>query len=96
MPDYVVVLRSSSGVRFAPDAGALFESWPSVYGRLELRYRTRWVDEGFEHDVFSELWVEAAGEAPRIDEAIEEFSIRARARRRTRSVRCSIEEFSVP
>lgn len=79
MPRYVVVLRSSSGVRFAPDAGALFASWPSSYGTLELKFRTRWVDEGFQHKVFRELWIEASGEAPTLDDAIEEFALKARA-----------------
>jgi len=73
MPNrYVVVLRSPSAARFLRDS-RLPVNFNAGGTLIDLNFRTRYVDEGFEATVPRDLWVDAVGEADSLDEAINRF-----------------------
>ena len=78
--NFIVVLRARSSARFRPEAGQEFfiSGLPGIVGTVRMRLRTRWVDEGFEAPTPRELWIEALGPAPTLDEAIAKFSAAGR------------------
>jgi hypothetical protein len=73
---FIVVLRAPSSARFKPEEGQEFfvPNLPGIAGTVRLRLRTRWMDEGFEAPTPRELWIEALGPAPSLDEAVSKFS----------------------
>jgi hypothetical protein len=73
-PDFVVVLKGSSGVRFAPDEPLGVGGFPSATGPVNLVFRTRYADEGFSAAIPRELWVDARGRAASLDLAIQAFA----------------------
>ena len=77
---FVVVLRAPSSARFKPEEGQEFSlpNVPGSAGTVRLRLRTRWVDEGFDAPTPRELWIEALGPAPSLDEAVSKFSAASR------------------
>jgi len=76
----MVVLRAPSSARFKPEEGQeiSLSNLPGIAGTVRLRLRTRWVDEGFEALIPRELWIEALGPAPSLDEAVTKFSAAGR------------------
>jgi hypothetical protein len=73
MPNqYVVVLRSASAARFLRNT-QLPVSFNAGGTLVDLIFRTRYVDEGFEATVPRDLWVEARGEADSLEQAVNLF-----------------------
>jgi len=72
---YVVVLRARAAARFLPNEGfeASFDDVPRCNGTVRTRLRTRWVDEGHDAPLPRELWIEARGPAPSLDDAVTMF-----------------------
>jgi hypothetical protein len=64
---YVTVLRASSAALLLPDEG--FEL-PLANPPSWVRLRSRWQDQGLEHPVPLDLWVEVAGESSSLNEAV--------------------------
>jgi hypothetical protein len=77
---FIIVLRAPSSARFKPEEGQeiFLPNLPGIAGTVRLRLRTRWVDEGFEAPIPRELWIEALGPAPSLDEAVSKFSAAGR------------------
>jgi hypothetical protein len=77
---FMVVLRAPSSARFKPEEGQeiFLSNLPGIAGTVRLRLRTRWVEEGFEAPIPRELWIEALGPAPSLDEAVSKFSAASR------------------
>jgi hypothetical protein len=77
---FLVVLRAPSSARFAPEEGQeiFLPDVPGIAGTVRLRLRTRWVDESFEAPTPRELWIEALGPAPSLDDAVSKFSAAGR------------------
>ena len=77
---YVLVLRARSSVRFFPNEGfeVFFGNIPGAAGPVRIRLRTRWVDEGHEAAIPRELWIEARGPAPSLDDAVAKFGASGR------------------
>lgn len=74
MPNrYVVVLRSPSAARFLRNS-QLPINFNAGGTLIDLIFRTRYVNEGFEAPVPRDLWVDARGEADSLDQAINLFS----------------------
>jgi len=70
---YVVVIRAGSRLRFAPDEHLRLNV--NISGNdTVLTFQTRYVDEGFETPVPRELWIDARGLAPSLDEAVTAFT----------------------
>lgn len=70
---YVMAIRAGSRLRFAPDEQ--LEITVNV-GHITgvLTFRTRYSEEGFEHLVPREMWIDARGYAKTLVEAIEVFT----------------------
>jgi len=64
---YVTVLRAPSAALLLPDEG--FEL-PLADPPSRVRLRSRWQDQGLEHPVPLDLWVEVAGEGSSLEEAV--------------------------
>jgi hypothetical protein len=64
--DYVTVLRAPSATLLLPDQG--FEV--NFNDPARVRLRSLWREEGLEHPVPADLWVEVSGRAPSLDEAV--------------------------
>jgi hypothetical protein len=64
---FVTVLRAPSAALLLPDEG--FEL-PLANPPSRVRLRSRWQDQGLEHPVPLDLWVEVAGESSSLDEAV--------------------------
>jgi hypothetical protein len=76
---FVVVLRARSSARYKPEEGEeVLLSMPGIAGKIRLRLRTRWVDEGFEAPTPRELWIEGRGPAQSLDAAVSAVSAAGR------------------
>ncbi len=53
--DYVVVARTSSGVRFKSNEYLKIKGFPSIFGKLNLVFFTRYSEEGHEIPIPREL-----------------------------------------
>jgi len=71
---FVVVLRGPSAAFLGPEDGLTINGFPSSVGKADIVLRTRWVEhsEGVEYP--GHLWIEAAGAAPTLEEAIPAFA----------------------
>jgi hypothetical protein len=72
---FVTVLRAPSAALLLPDEG--FEL-PLADPPSRVRLRSRWRDQGLEHPVPMDLWVEVEGEGSSIDEAVRRHAPLAR------------------
>ncbi len=70
---YVAALKSASAARFLRDQELKINNFGVGTLRVDLIFRTRYVDEGFESTVPRELWVDVRGEADSLREAIDAF-----------------------
>jgi hypothetical protein len=74
MPNYIVVLRASSAAKFHPEQPSLkAQAFPTPVGPVDMTFQTRYADEGFNVTIPRELWVDARGPAPSLDDAIKAF-----------------------
>ncbi|WP_301124119.1 hypothetical protein [Mycolicibacterium fortuitum] len=68
--EYVVVLRAPSAARFKEDEGVALSLDDKAFNTpIQVKLRTRWIDEGFESRVPRELWIELGITAVSLDEA---------------------------
>jgi hypothetical protein len=72
--DYVTVLRAPSAALLLPDQG--FEI--NFNDPARVRLRSLWREQGLEHPVPTDLWVEVSGRAASLDEAVRRHSPLAR------------------
>jgi hypothetical protein len=72
--DYVTVLRGPSAALLLPDEG--FEI--NFTDHVRVRLRSQWRDQGLEHPVPADLWVEVRGKAASLDEAVRRHAPLAR------------------
>ena len=69
--EFVVVMRSSAVARFSKDAPPMIlRDFPTPAGAVQLTYRTIHRDDGLGVLLPRELWIEARGPAPSLDDAI--------------------------
>jgi hypothetical protein len=68
---YLVVLRGQSAARFPQDQQIVVENFPSGDRRVDVLFRTRYADEGFDALVPREFVAEVRVTAPSIVEAVE-------------------------
>lgn len=75
MSKYVVVSRAQSGIRFGKDEPLVLEQFPSVLGRVDIVVRTRLAPyEGISKPVPMGIMSEVRGDAPSLDDAVQQFS----------------------
>jgi hypothetical protein len=75
MPEYLVVSRAQSGVRFPKDAPLILEQFPTELGRVDIIIQTRLAPlAGISKPVPMGLMAEVRGSAPSLDDAVQEFS----------------------
>jgi hypothetical protein len=72
---YVVVYRAPAALRFTEDGYFKFHGVATRSGKVELIIGTRYDDYGFESRIPRELWIDARGTAPTLNEAINDFGI---------------------
>jgi hypothetical protein len=71
---FVVVLRAQSAAMLRESEVIDLQQCPSSLGPINIRIRTRYVDEGFESSVPRHLWIEAEGNADTLDGALGAFA----------------------
>ncbi len=71
---YVVVLRAPSAARFDEAASLTINKVPVVTGHVDVIFRTRYRDEGFNAAVPRELWADVRGTTTSLDEAVVPFA----------------------
>lgn len=75
MPEYIVVARAQSGVRFGKDDALVCRQIPTPVGRVDMVIKTRFAPmAGFSKPLPMGLMAEVRGIAPSLDEAVEQFS----------------------
>jgi hypothetical protein len=72
---YLTVLRAPSAALLLPDEGFQL---PLVDPPTRVRLRSRWREQGLEHPVPMDLWVEVEGEGSSLDEAVRRHAPLAR------------------
>jgi hypothetical protein len=76
---FVVALSASSAVRFEPGQSVALRGMPTRESAVDVKWFTRYADEGYESGVPRELWVDVRGEAESFDRALHEFTEAGRA-----------------
>jgi hypothetical protein len=71
--EYVVAFRAPSSVRFSEDGHWRLTSVKTANGTVALTFRTRYDDVGLDAKIPRELWIDARGTAPSMNQAINEF-----------------------
>ncbi len=71
---FVVVAKARALVRIERGEAVRVLDFPIEGSRIDIVYRTRFVDEGFEDPVGRELWAEISGPADDIDTAVRQFT----------------------
>jgi hypothetical protein len=70
MTRHFVVARAASSARFGPQENLKLVSVPAGDQRADVIVQTRYSPEGFTQPVPRELWIEATGTLPSLDDAI--------------------------
>ncbi len=75
---FVVVLRATSAARFLEDDQLVVPQIAEPNGLVDVIFRTRYANEGFESEVPRELWIEVQGGGASLNEAVTLYNPQAR------------------